>query len=532
MKKWHYPLIVFFFLGLYVWEMGFTSATLGTTVIDGYLLFYGLTFLLAVAFLGRPPDLKSVKSNLKWLGFFDRAGSRSFRIVCLLSLFSFFLWTLVFIAKHHSFHTGIVDSGVYSNIVSNSSHGRWFYSSHYYINALGEHFSPITLVFVPLFWIHPSLLWLLTAQAAAVTVCPVILYFIAREVIKDEKLADRVSLIAAILWLAFPSLINALNAGFHPSTLAPPFILFAFLSLVRNRMGWFWTVMVFLLLFKENLALVWVGFGLYAFLVLKRKRLGMALVVLGGIWGIAVVKWVIPYFRGFAWAHPQRIGPVDFIGLKVKYLLVYLLLPLGFLSLVHWRASLLTLPPVLLNLSVKYQAQFSGHYQYDDVIVPLLFISALHGIVKLKDLAVSRKIVKVSARYAFVWLLIPLGFSLFYPLGHLAWYFPDKTRLAVMDELDRVKRQWPDQKIHFQYALGTHLNLRRQVDVLKGDWKSWSFEKGELIVLAPVLKKYNVSDYFKIDDYPSALEHFEKNKNSKYGRVDESFHFLYVYEVL
>lgn len=502
------------------------------SLLDGYLVLFAFSLAFALLALGHGVEKKSVRKNLGWLKGFDRISLHAFRIILAVSLVLFVFWTLVLWGSYFSFKLDVIDPGIYSSIVYNSSQGQWFYNSWYQINALGEHFSPIMLVFVPLFWIYPSILWLLTAQTAAFAVCPVILFFICKEIIKNEKPAAQVAMATTLLWFAFPSLLNAVKTGFHPSTLSLPLILLGFLALIQNRLKIFWPIMISLLLFKENLALVWISFGLYSFFALKRKTLGMALILLGGLWGIAVVKWVIPFFRGGHWHHTDRLGPTQFIFMKLKYLWLYLFLPLGFLSLVNWRSSLMIWPPILLNLSVQYTKQFQGGYHYDDIIVPLLFLAAICGAASFKNLHDARRLKLSNAKYLFCWFMIPLIGAIYFPAERLIKHFPNETQWAVARELGTVQKLWPENKIHLDHRLRSHVNFRKATESLTMGWQGWKFESGDLIILVPALKGIKPNKYYNFRSYDAAMKSIEDNVGLTFKRVEGPFHYLKIYEAL
>ncbi|GJL77648.1 MAG: hypothetical protein NPINA01_06370 [Nitrospinaceae bacterium] len=501
--------------------------------IDAYLVFYAFSLVFALFVLGQKVHLGSINKNLHWNKQFDRVSDHALKIIFLLSAVYFLLWTSVLWGKLHSFRLDFIDSGIYSDIVYNSAYGQLFYSSLYNIHGLGEHFSPVVLAFVPFYWISPNVLWLLTAQVAAFALCPVILFFICREIFRNESLSRKVALGMAVLWFAFPTMLNAVQTGFHPSTLSPPFILLGFYFLVANRLRRFWAVMVLLLCFKENLALVWISFGLYSFLVLKRKTLGTALILIGGFWGIAVVKWVIPFFRGEGWGHVGRIGPTDHIYYKLKYLFLYLFVPLGFLSLANWQSSLMIWPPILLNLAVKYTKQLHGVYHYDDIIVPVLFLAAISALAAGKYRPLMRKIKVMNARYLMCWLLVPIGFSFFFPVERLIQYCPSATHRGIAEELKQVKERWPQKTIHVQHNLRMVLNRYGKTESLGRDWRGWKFEPGDLILLAPDLREIKSNKYYNLKkEYTNILKFFEDSSGNQFKRINEPFHFLQVYEVL
>src|SRR5262249_10223 len=75
---------------------------------------------------------------------------------------------LVKLLQYYGFKIDDLDNGIYSNLVWNLVNGNWFYSGVLNRNHLGEHFSPIIVVFAPFFIVHPSPVWLLGAQGLAV----------------------------------------------------------------------------------------------------------------------------------------------------------------------------------------------------------------------------------------------------------------------------------------------------------------------------------------------------------------------------
>ena len=83
------------------------------------------------------------------------------------------------LVQYYGFQIHDLDTGIYSNLVWNLVNGNWFYSGVLNCNYLGEHFSPIIVVFAPFFIVHPSPVWLLGAQGLAVGTTYVLLYFIA-----------------------------------------------------------------------------------------------------------------------------------------------------------------------------------------------------------------------------------------------------------------------------------------------------------------------------------------------------------------
>src|SRR3954465_7232818 len=64
-------------------------------------------------------------------------------------------WYLAF-QQHAAFHTHLFDTGYYTQVLWNTAHGNWFANSLKYPTFLADHFSPILLLLVPLFWLSPT----------------------------------------------------------------------------------------------------------------------------------------------------------------------------------------------------------------------------------------------------------------------------------------------------------------------------------------------------------------------------------------
>jgi len=66
---------------------------------------------------------------------------------------------------------------------------------------------------------------------------------------------------------------------------------------------------------------------------------------------------------------------------KSKFLyLLWLFLPVAFLPFFSWRAFILLIPGLLQNLLTNFDYQFAGFYQYDAILIPGVWVSAVYGI--------------------------------------------------------------------------------------------------------------------------------------------------------
>lgn len=150
--------------------------------------------------------------------------------------------------KHWTFRSNALDLGMMDQVVWNTLQGRPFYTSLKDMSFLGEHFSPILAVFSPLYLIFSNVSLLLLAQSLSISASGLVLFHIARVVIRQEHGA-------AALVLAYylsPFLLNAHLFDFQPDKLEPPFIILAFLGLYRGSYLLYGGSLSTLMLIKED----------------------------------------------------------------------------------------------------------------------------------------------------------------------------------------------------------------------------------------------------------------------------------------
>ena len=352
------------------------------------------------------------------------------RVTAAIALLFGTAWAMALSCLYYSFSFGAYDLGIYSSIAFNTAHGRPFFSSVQQMNHLGEHFSPIMVLFAPLFRLSPSPGWLLLAGLAAYVSVPLVV----QRLLRLHHIDARFGPWLAVLWFLNVPMASAVKYLFHPSTLAAPLVLLAWDAAARKRWKSLAAWLAFLLLFKESLALAGAGIGLW--LLAKRETRRAGIVVFGAalLSGALLAGWAIPAMRGGEWAHIGRIAPFADLPSKFHYLLI-LLLPMGVLHF-QARALLPALPLVLLNVSTGFAAQYGMEHHYDDVIVPLLFAGAIGAIASGGKPICAGWRVPVAAIFAAVCVLVPLGPS---PLRVARKHIPDETQREIRRGLDRLQ---------------------------------------------------------------------------------------------
>jgi uncharacterized membrane protein len=352
-------------------------------------------------------------------GLFLRAGLPGRVTSALVALFGL-AWAAALARMFLAFRFGAYDLGIYSSVAFNTAHGMPFFSSVQQLNHLGEHFSPVVAVFAPLYRVAPTPVWLLAAGLAAYLSVPWILQRLVRDHGLEERLGPWIGPLLALLWFLNRPMAGAVEFLFHPSTLAAPFVLLAWDAAARRRWGRLAVWLVFLLLFKESLALAAAGIGLWLLARRDTRRAGAIVLVAGLAAGAALAGWFIPMMRGGEWAHAERLAPLADLPAKAAYVAL-LLLPFGFLHL-RGRALLPALPLVLLNVATGFAPQYGMAHHYDDTVVPLLFAGILGALADGARPFYVRWRAPVAIAAAALCILAPLG--------------PSPTRLARVHRPD------------------------------------------------------------------------------------------------
>lgn len=370
------------------------------------------------------------------------------------------------ILQYNNFYIHDWDTGIYFNVAWNIFDGDGFYSDVLRKNHLGEHFSPITALFAPIFFFDSSPIWLLAGQGLAVGATYVILYFVAVKILTDSAIpfARLIGLIFPVWAFNYSPLTHALLFEFHPSTLAVPLLAAAVLALLHGRNVSLWVLVGLLLLTKENAALGILGLAIYAGLVQNRLRLFAALCATAAVGAALIMGVIMPLFQSDDWGHYNRLGPFSLMAEKAHYLLL-LFKGLAFLPLAAWRCLASAVPLVALNLSVKYGGQISMNFHYDDMASVFLLISAMHGLTVVVNLMRSRwfgwrlTAALLSIAVVAVLLVRPEAQS---PLPKFRVHWQAKQARQLHQELAEYRRLPVDIGIAASSPLGPYLSARRR----------------------------------------------------------------------
>ena len=298
------------------------------------------------------------------------------------------------VRRHEAFSTARFDLGNMVQAVWSTAHGHPLRVTDLdgdQVLRLGAHVDPALVLLAPLWWLWPSPKMLLVVQAVAVALGAVPVYRLAQKHLRSS----RAGTMFAFAYLLYPPTTWLALNEFHPGGLAMPALLWAFWYLDEDRLALFAVFALFAACCREDIPLVFIGFGIWYALAHGRRAVGAAIAIAGLAWTVLAVKVVIPHVRGGETAFAGRYGeakaslgdPAALLRLVfdrggVHYLLD-LLLPLAALSLLA-PVALAALPGLALNLLSATPTQTSIHFHYTAAITPALVAAAVLGAARLR----------------------------------------------------------------------------------------------------------------------------------------------------
>ena len=390
------------------------------------------------------------------------------------------------ILRYRSFNTGRFDLGNMTQAVWATAHGHPLAVTNLegdQVSRLGSHVDPILVFFAPLWWLWPSPSMLLAAQAVAIALGALPVFWLARKHVGSE----RAGIGFALAYLLYPAVQWLTLNEFHPVALACPLLLFAFWYLDEDRLVPFVVFAVLAALTKEEIPLVIAGMGVWYALSRRRFREGAAITAIGLCVTAVSVEVVMPHFNTGAssrfyerygalggsprevvetiFTHPGRLFTTAFDHEGLHYL-IDLFLPLALLFAAAPLALTAAAPELALNLLSATHTQSSIHHHYTAGLIPPLIVASVLGAGRLARGRKERGIVLAAAAVAVALLAnyrlgaIPLWRDLPGGESYQAYATHVSTHDRVVERaLDRIPG---DAVVSATNSLGSHLSARRR----------------------------------------------------------------------
>ncbi|MET8507991.1 DUF2079 domain-containing protein [Streptomyces sp. NPDC004787] len=254
---------------------------------------------------------------------------------------------------------------------------------------LGDHFSPVTALLAPLYWLWSSPLALLFAQAALFAASAAVVGRTAQQVLGSRAAGISLTVAYGLSW----GLQEAVKSDFHEIAFAVPLLALTCRALLLGR----WNAAVAwslpLVLVKEDMGLTVAMVGAVLF-VKGQRRLGAAVAAFGTAFFALTVLVLIPAFSRVGqydyWAKIEKSGDGSEVSLLDSFLgafqhgekwemLLFLVGVTGFLCL---RSPLTLL--VLPTLGWRFLSHDPNHWgmfwHYNAILMPVVFLALVDAV--------------------------------------------------------------------------------------------------------------------------------------------------------
>ena len=303
------------------------------------------------------------------------------------------------VLRHRALQTGRFDLGNMVQAVWSTAHGHPLQITGLRgdeISRLAAHFDPILAAFAPLWLVWPSPDMLLVAQAVAIALGALPVYWLARKHLDSE----RAGIGFALAYLLYPPTQWLTLNEFHPVALACPLLLFAVWFLDEGRFVPFAIFGLLATTTKEEIGFVVAGLGLWWAFARGRRLEGAVVLAAGAAIALVAIEVVIPHFNragassffarysevggspgGIAHTavtKPWKLVTTAVTGRGLGFL-ARLFLPLGLLALLAPILLLAAVPELAINLLSAATTQTSIRFHYTAGLIPILVAATVLG---------------------------------------------------------------------------------------------------------------------------------------------------------
>lgn len=259
------------------------------------------------------------------------------------------------------------------------------------INRFAIHFEPILwpISWLYYLWADPRMLLIFQTVVVALGAYPA--FLLARLRLRNELAGVAI----ALLYLLYPAQQQATIYDFHAVTLTTSLLLFTLYFMYTRRTARMFVFALLAMACKEEIPLVIAMFSLWSMVFQRRWRSSAILLVIALAWFGITYYGVFPHFSPTG--KPLLSGRYDgasqgtakdflhkyLLDSKHRDYLKILLEPAVFLPVLAPWVLVLAAPTLALNLLSSHEGQYSGLFQYNAEIVPVLIFATIEALVLL-----------------------------------------------------------------------------------------------------------------------------------------------------
>jgi uncharacterized membrane protein len=372
--------------------------------------------------------------------------NKYFNITILLILaFVYYLFVILFL--YNKFKLG-GDFALFETILYNSINGKFLIEPSGRI-FFSQHFSPIIIILIPVYWAFQSPYTLMVVYASLTTIAIIPIYLISEKFFSNK-------IVTITLYLSYifsPGIYSGYQSAFKPDVFYPFLVLMLLWYSINKKWKYYYIFFSLVLFVKEDSAIALAGFGMFMVFTGEKKH-GFFTFFLSVIYLFTVLLVFLPLFRSIdniktmyfleRWSDYGNTLPeiaVNFLNLKknievifvhekiiplIITLMYFLLLPV-----INWKTLLcLVLPLVFLNLSSNKEDMFEIKTQYFLLLYPFLFYSMIFNIKKLTaKLSAFKSKYSYRIQYIFAALLFLVSIRALENTGRLKQFSPEYWKI-------------------------------------------------------------------------------------------------------
>lgn len=303
------------------------------------------------------------------------------------------------------------DFGIYDSMLHNAASGKRLMQD---FRGPFDHFSPLFMVFAPLYliWDHPF--WLLLIQPAALALAAPVLHGIAKRYFPRGP----VPFALMLMYLLNPYWSRLTLYDFHIECLYPLLFFAAFDCYSRKKLLPFALLLMLSPLLKEDFVIPLAATGLWLLTQKGRRKLGFGMIGMAAFWTLFVLKIYFPLILHAGYWHYGRyeiLGATagetarNFLAMAGRVVspdgfavMLSLLLPFALLPVANWEMLLFFwLPTLGVQLVSANPNQQYLLCHYGAALIAVTPIAALRGLRTLRYFVRHRpRLLRFRSRFA------------------------------------------------------------------------------------------------------------------------------------
>lgn len=306
----------------------------------------------------------------------------------VLVLFTLLAWQI-----HATFNTTAYDLGLFDQAFWRYSQFLPNFNTVRGMGVMGDHFTPMSVIFAPLYWIWPSIGWGFLLQSLSVALGGILLSVLTRHYFPQRPWLGLG--MACAYWL-HPAVHNILLWQYHEIALASGLYFVLIWAYLKDRWPLFLGTVLLLLTCREDMPFTLVGVGFIALLDRRWRYAGWT-IALSVIWWIVVTRYAMGWFNDGVGYFRASHGSLSILAANFHnpafYLekisdpqaLTYLrqvALPAGVLAVLAPRYLIPAIPTLIANVLIgAYNTRLEFHYSVN--VMPFVFWGCLAGLQRL-----------------------------------------------------------------------------------------------------------------------------------------------------